>query len=69
MKKRYANSKLTYPVLIVGFSGPGMIGSITQYIIEQLQMHQISYVDSEFILPAVIYIGGNEAPIPYLCKQ
>lgn len=32
-------------------------------------MHQISYVDSEFKLPAVIYIGGNEAPIPYLCKQ
>jgi hypothetical protein len=28
IKKRYANSKLTYPVLIVGFSGPGMIGSI-----------------------------------------
>ena len=32
-------------------------------------MHQISYVDSEFILPTVIYISGNEAPIPYLCKQ
>jgi uncharacterized protein len=60
IKKRYANSKLTYPVLLAGFSGPGMIGSIcTNYIIEHLQMHQISYVDSEFILPAVIYIGGN----------
>lgn len=26
-------------------------------------MHQISYVDSEFILPAVIYIGGNRHPL------
>ena len=60
IQKRYKNSKLNFPVLAAGFSGPGMIGSIcTNYIIEQLHMHQISYVDSEFILPAVIYIGGN----------
>jgi uncharacterized protein len=60
IKKRYMNSKLTYPVLLAGFSGPGMIGSIcSNYIIEQLHMHQISYADSKFILPAVIYISGN----------
>ena len=29
------------------------------YIVEQLHMRQISYVESEFIMPAVIYIGGN----------
>jgi uncharacterized protein len=60
IQKRYMNSKLDYPILIAGFSGPGMVGSISaSYIIEQLHMHQISYVESEFIMPAVIYIGGN----------
>ena len=60
IQKRYTNSKLNYPILIAGFSGPGVVGSISaNYIIEQLHMHQISYVESEFIMPAVIYIGGN----------
>jgi len=60
IQKRYMNSKLDYPILIAGFSGPGMVGSISaNYIIEQMYMRQISYVESEFIMPAVIYIGGN----------
>ncbi len=29
------------------------------YIIEQQKMHQIGYVDSDFIVPGVIYIGGK----------
>jgi len=58
--KRYMNSKLDYPILIAGFSGPGMVGSISaNYIVEQMHMRQISYVESEFIMPTVIYIGGN----------
>lgn len=52
--------KLNKPLLIAGFPGPGFIGSIcTSYIIEQLSMHQIAYVDSDFISPGVIYIGGK----------
>ncbi|MGA9152148.1 MAG: PAC2 family protein [Candidatus Nitrosopolaris sp.] len=63
IQKRYMNSKLDYPILIAGFfpfSLPGVEGSIsTNYIVEQLHMHQISYVESEFIMPALIYTGGN----------
>ncbi|MGH9988772.1 MAG: proteasome assembly chaperone family protein, partial [Nitrososphaeraceae archaeon] len=47
-------------VLVAGFSGPGLVGSIgANYIIEKLGMHQIACVDSEFIVPGVIYIGGK----------
>lgn len=52
--------KLNNAVLIAGFSGPGLVGSIgTNYIIEKLNMHQIACIDSEFIVPGVIYIGGK----------
>lgn len=52
--------KLNDAVLIAGFSGPGLVGSIgTGYIIEKLNMHQIACIDSEFIVPGVIYIGGK----------
>ena len=35
IQKRYINSKLDYPILIAGFSGPGMVGSISaNYIVE-----------------------------------
>ncbi|MGH9964490.1 MAG: proteasome assembly chaperone family protein [Nitrososphaeraceae archaeon] len=52
--------KLDNAVLIAGFSGPGLIGSIgANYIIEKLNMHQIACIDSEFIVPGVIYIGGK----------
>ena len=57
IRKRYMNSKLDYHILIAGFPGPGMAGSISaNYIVEQLHMRQISYVESEFITPAVKYI-------------
>jgi len=46
------------PIVICSFPGAGMVGSIcTGYIIEQLQMHQIAFVDSRYTLPGVIYIG------------
>lgn len=52
------NIKLNEPTIIVAFPGPGMVGSIAaNYIIEQLHMHQIAFVDSEFIIPGIIYIG------------
>jgi uncharacterized protein len=52
--------KLDDAVLIAGFPGPGLVGSMsTNYIIEQQKMHQIAYVDSDYITPGVMYIGGK----------
>ncbi|MER3407876.1 MAG: hypothetical protein C4292_03655 [Nitrososphaera sp.] len=48
------------PALIVGFPGPGLVGSIcANYIIDTLHMHQVASVDSEFVAPTVVYIGGR----------
>jgi uncharacterized protein len=53
-------SDITKPVLILGFPGTGLLGSIcANYIIEKKSMHQIAFVDSEYIIPAAIYIGGK----------
>lgn len=48
------------PVLIVGFPSVGLVGSIcANYIIEKEHMHQIAFVDSEYVVPSAIYIGGR----------
>ena len=47
-------------VMIAGFPGPGMIGSIVcTQLIEQLEMHQIAYVQSRYIMPGALWIGGR----------
>jgi uncharacterized protein len=52
--------KLNNPLLIAGFPGPGLVGSIsTSFIIETLKLRQIACVESEFIVPGVIYVGGK----------
>ena len=52
--------KLNDAIMVAGFPGPGLVGSMSvSYIIEQQKMHQIGYVDSDFIVPGVIYIGGK----------
>jgi uncharacterized protein len=52
--------KLNEPILIAGFPGPGLVGSIgTNYIIDKLNMHQIACIESPFITPGVIYTGGK----------
>jgi uncharacterized protein len=52
--------KLNYPTLIAGFPGSGLVGSIsTSYIINKLHMNQIACVESEFIVPGVIYSEGK----------
>ncbi|MGH9985887.1 MAG: proteasome assembly chaperone family protein [Nitrososphaeraceae archaeon] len=57
---KYDRIKSNNAVLVAGFSGPGLVGSIgANYIIEKLGMHQIACIDSEFIVPGVIYIGGK----------
>lgn len=49
---------LERPVLIAGFPDSGMIGSVTiNHIIEQLNMHQIAYIESQYVMPAAIFIG------------
>lgn len=58
--ERNSKIKLNDAVLVAGFPGPGIIGSMSaSYIIEQQKMHQIAYVDSDFIAPGVMYIGGR----------
>ncbi|MDQ3961399.1 MAG: PAC2 family protein [Thermoproteota archaeon] len=52
--------RLNDTIMIAGFPGPGLVGSMSvSYIIEQQKMHQIGYIDSDFIVPGVIYIGGK----------
>jgi uncharacterized protein len=49
---------LDRPVLIAGFPDSGMIGSVSiNHIIEQLGMHQIASVESQYVMPAAIFIG------------
>ncbi len=49
---------LERPVMIAGFPDSGMIGSVTiNHIIEQLNMHQIAYIESQHVMPAAIFIG------------
>jgi uncharacterized protein len=37
-----------------------MVGAIsTSYVIEKLHMHQIACVESDYIVPGVIYVGGK----------
>jgi len=52
--------KLHSPILIAGFPEAGLVGSIsTSYIIDKLHMNQIACVESEFIIPGVIYAQGK----------
>jgi|SRR5690606_12491887 len=52
------NIVLERPVMIAGFPDSGMIGSVTiNHIIEQLNMHQIAYIESQHVMPAAIFIG------------
>jgi uncharacterized protein len=58
--ERNQKIKLEGAILVAGFPGPGLVGSISaSYIIEQQKMHQIAYVESDFIMPGVMYIGGR----------
>jgi len=52
--------RLNDAIMIAGFPGTGIVGAMSaSYIIEQEKMHQIAYVDSDFITPGVMYIGGR----------
>jgi len=52
--------KLHHPLLIAGFPEAGLVGAIsTSYIINKLHMNQFACVESEFIVPGVIYSEGK----------
>jgi uncharacterized protein len=52
--------KLNNPILIAGFPGPGLVGSISiNYIIKKLDMQHILCFESEFIVPGVIFMDGK----------
>lgn len=54
------NLKKNKTILIAGFPGPGLVGSIsTSYIIEKLNMHQVAFVESPYITPGVMFIDGK----------
>jgi uncharacterized protein len=54
------NLKKDKTILIAGFPGPGLVGSIsTSYIIDKLEMYQIAFVESHYISPGVIFIDGK----------
>lgn len=58
-KYQQKSTRLKNPLLIAGFPGPGLVGSIcANYIIQELNLHQIAYVESEYIMPGVIFVGG-----------
>lgn len=58
--ERNQKIRLNDAILIAGFPGSGIVGAMgASYIIEQQKMHQIAYVDSDFITPGVMYIGGR----------
>lgn len=58
--ERNQKIRLNDAILIAGFPGPGIVGAMSaSYMIEQQKMHQIAYVDSDFITPGVMYIGGR----------
>jgi proteasome assembly chaperone (PAC2) family protein len=43
--------KLNNPILIAGFPGPGLVGSISiNYVIKKIDMQQILCFESEFIV-------------------
>lgn len=57
--------------MISGFPGAGMIGSIVcAQLIEQLDMHQIAYIHSKYIMPGVLWIGGKlRHPFRIYCNK
>lgn len=55
---RTSSIKLDKPVMIAGFPDIGMVGSIsTAHLIGQLGMHQIAYIESQYVMPAAIFIA------------
>jgi uncharacterized protein len=51
---------LKEPLVISGFVGAGLVGSIAvDHIINQLKMEEIAYVRSKHLPPAAVFVGGR----------
>ncbi|MFX0068574.1 MAG: proteasome assembly chaperone family protein [Promethearchaeota archaeon] len=51
--------KFNRPLVIAGFAGQGLVGSIAlSYIIDNLKLSEIAYVRSRLLPPATIFIDG-----------
>jgi uncharacterized protein len=52
--------ELAEPTIILGFTGPGLIGCIAVgYLIEQLEMKEVAHVRSRYLPSAVVFIDGR----------
>jgi uncharacterized protein len=52
--------ELNEPLVLLGFTGPGLVGGIAvTHIINQLQMTKIAHVRSKYMPPAVVFIDGQ----------
>lgn len=48
------------PIVILGFSGPGLVGGIAvTHIIEQLEMKETAHVRSMYLPPVVVFLDGE----------
>lgn len=48
--------KLRSPTVFISFPGPGCVGSIcTNYLFQELHMIPIGYLDSDYLIPCIIY--------------
>jgi len=55
---RTCNIALDRPVMIAGFPDSGMVGSISAaHLIGQLGMHQVASIESQYVMPAAIFIA------------
>jgi uncharacterized protein len=51
---------LKEPLVILGFTGPGLVGDIAvTHIIDQLHMEKIAHVRSRYMPPVVVFIDGK----------
>jgi uncharacterized protein len=50
--------RLKSPVVLAGFPDNGMVGSICMnHVIEQMGMHQVAFIDSQYIMASALYVG------------
>ena len=50
--------KLQKPTVLAGFPDNGMVGSICiNHVIEHIKMHQVAFVDSEYIMASALFVG------------
>jgi uncharacterized protein len=57
---RSKNIILNTPIMVAGFPDSGMVGSIAMnHLIEQLGLHQIAYIESQYVMPAALYVAGR----------